>query len=83
MPSASSSHRTNPDMLRSKSSDNTLCANGGDGNNGLTQVDTSLPLVTKPTTIGGDQGATDGAQALSCHHAGHFDPYYYVILGSL
>ena len=82
MPTASSSHRTNPNMSRSKSSDNT-CANGGDGNNGLTQVDASLPLVTKPTTIGGDQGATDGAQTPSCHHAGHFDPYYYVILGSL
>ena len=76
MLSASSSHRTNPNMLRSKSSDNTFCANGG-FDNGLTQVDVSLPSVTKPTSNG-------GARTLSCHHHyGHFDPYYYVILGSL
>ena len=78
MPSASSSHRTNPNMLRSRS-DNTFCANG-------TQVDALLPSLTKPSTGGGGggggKGATDGAQTLSCH-LGHFDPYYYVILGSL
>ena len=77
MPSASSSHRTNPNMLRSRS-DNTFCANG-------TQVDALLPStggVGGGGGGGGGKGATDGAQTLSCHH-GHFDPYYYVILGSL
>ena len=85
MPSASSSHRTSPEMRRSRN-DNAFCADGGDDDNGLTQVDALLPTVTKPTIGGGaiGKGGTDGgAPTLGCHHHGHFDAYYYVILGSL
>ena len=86
MPSASSSHRTSPEMRRSRS-DKAFCADGGGGgddDNGLTQVDALLPSVTKPTIGGGDKGGTaGGAPTLRCHHHGHFDAYYYVILGSL
>ena len=81
---ASSSHRTNPEMMRSMS-DRSFCPNGGDdaGKNGLTQGDPSQPSLTKPTTDGDIEGTTDSVRTLSCHHGGHFDPYYYVILGSL
>ena len=79
MASASSSHRTNSSMQRTKS---TFCAHNGGGDrdisNGLTQGDASHPSLTKPT-----DAAPGGAQTPSCHHGGHFDPYYYVILGSL
>ena len=79
MASASSSHRTNSSMQRTES---TFCAHasGGDRDisNGLTQGDASHPSLTKPT-----DAAPGGAQTPSCHHGGHFDPYYYVILGSL
>ena len=61
MPSASSSHRTSPEMRRSRS-DNAFCADGGGDDNGLTQVDALLPTVTKPTIGGGaiGKGGTDG-----------------------
>ena len=79
MASASSSHRTNSSMQRTKS---TFCAHpcGGDRDisNGLTQGDASPPSLTKPK-----DATPGGAQTPSCHHGGHFDPYYYVILGSL
>ena len=86
MASASSSHWTSPKMMRSRSG-NTFCATGGGGDddNGLTQVDASLPSVTKTTGSGaiGKGGTDGGSPTLRCHHHGHFDPYYYVILGSL
>ena len=78
MASASSSHRTNSSMQRTKS---TFCAHSDSDreiSNGLTQGDASHPSLTKPT-----DAAPGGAQTPSCHHGGHFDPYYYVILGSL
>ena len=70
--------------MRRSRNDNAFCADGGDDDNGLTQVDALLPTVTKPTIGGGDKGDTaGGAPTLRCHHHGHFDAYYYVILGSL